>query len=297
MTTDDLRPASAIRAARALYTVIEPLHNTLFFAPDVQQAWSDLGLEPRGQGYFAGRAAPMGAVGPDLVAAIFFNFNPQLVSAVLPGAWDIASPADVLQARAAAIEGLFRRLDAPFDGLDEATALAREAVAAADLQGRPLGSANAAVEPFGSPFADLWQALAVLREHRGDGHVALLTAAGCSRVESLVVFTSWQDRVSRRFLQRSRLWDEQAWAAGQQRARQRGWLDDDGALTAVGAAWRDELEHETDRLAALPYAALGPDRCQRLFALLHPLAVTVAQADDVFPRRVDLPGSYDEAAA
>lgn len=296
MTTDADRPEPVVRAARALHTVIETVHNTLFFAPEVRQTWSRLGLEPRGQGYFAGRAAPMGAVGADVVAAVFFNFNPQLVSAVLPAAWDIASPAEILLARAAALEGLFERIDAPRDGLDEATVMAREAIAAADLQGRPMGAANAAVAPPGSPFADLWQALAVLREHRGDGHVALLTAAGCTRVESLVVFSSWQDQVSRRFLQRSRLWDDQAWAVGEERARQRGWLDSDGALTAAGTAWRDELEHETDRLAAVPYAALGPERCQRLFALLHPLAVALVEADDVFPRRVDLPASFDEAA-
>lgn len=287
---------TAARRARALHAVIEPIHTTLYFAKDVKDAWEGLGLEPMGQGYVAGRAAPMGPVGPELVTATFFNFNPALASFALPAAWDIASPAKVLEARAGAIEAMFQRTEASTDDLEEATDLAREAGAAADLAGRPLASANAAVAAPGTPFAALWQALAVVREHRGDGHVALLTASGLAPIDCLVVYAAWQGKVSRRFLQGSRVWDDDAWEAAEARLRERGWLDDDGKLTSDGSAWRDSTEADTDRLAAAPYEALGEDRSRRLFDLLRPLADALDAADDIFPRPLTLAESFDAAA-
>jgi hypothetical protein len=278
--------------ARAMYGLIEPLHTVLFFASEVEAAWRELGLEPRGEGYVVGRAAPLGAVCPEVVAATFYNFNPALAARTLPRAWATVPPDKALATRAAAVEQVFRRVGAPLDGVAEATELARHAVAGADLRGRPLAAGNAGVEPTGAPFADLWQALTVLREHRGDGHVALLTVAALEPVDVLVVYASWQAQVSRRFLQRSRLWDDDAWHAAENRVRDRGWIDDGGALTAAGRAWRDQLEADTDRLAARPWDALGDDAVRRLFALLHPLARAIVDGD-VFPRRPPLPDRVD----
>lgn len=294
MTTATTSHASV--HARALHTVIEPLHTTLYFAADVKRAWTDLGLEPVAQGYVAGRAAPMGRVAAPTVSAVFFNFNPVLASSALADAWDIASPEEILGARAEAIEAMARRVGIPRDGIEEATALARDAVAGADLAGRPLGAANAAVAPSGLPFSDLWQALTALREHRGDGHVAVLLTSGLSPVEVLAVYAAWQRQVSRRFLQSSRLWDDEAWSAAEASLRERGWVDDEGGLAAAGAAWRDEVEAETDRLAARPYAALGEERTRRLFDLLHPMAAALDGAEDVFPRPLSLPIGFDDAA-
>jgi hypothetical protein len=277
--------------ARALHGLIEPLHAVLYFAPDVNERWEGLGLEPRAQGYVAGRSAPLGAVGPAVAAPLFFNFNRALFDFTLPAVWDIASPATVLTTRAEGIEALFTRIDAPTDGLAEATGLARTAIAGALFVERPLASANAAVAAPGTPFADLWQALTVLREHRGDGHVALLTASGLAPVDVLIVYAAWQGMVSRRFLQTTRLWDDDAWAAGEGRLRERGWLDDEGRLTAAGAAWRDEVEASTDRLAAGPYEALGAAGAARLFELLRPVADALVAAQ-VYPREPQLPEGF-----
>lgn len=284
-------PATA--AARSLHEIIEPIHTTLYFATDVKAAWETLGLEPMAQGYVAGRAAPMGAVGPESVAATFFNFSPVIARFAVPAAWEIVTPGEVLDARAAAIEALFTRVGAPTDGLAEATELARTAAAAADLAGRPLAAGNAAVAAPGTPFADLWQALTVLREHRGDGHVALLTTSGLHPVEVLAVYAAWQGQVSRRFLQRSRAWDDDAWQAAQDSLVERGWVDGDGDLTTDGRAWRDRLEGDTDRLAAAPYDALGADGCRRLFDLLHPIATSLDGAEGVFPKPLTLRASFD----
>jgi hypothetical protein len=274
--------------ARALHGLIEPLHTIGYFAPESAEEYESLGLEPVAQGYVAGRAAAMGAIGPEVARSVFYNFSPQLIALGVPGAWELATPQQVLDARARAVERLYTRLGAPSETLAEATRLARAAAEEADVHGRPLAAANLAVEPPQTPFAALWQALTVLREHRGDGHIALLTAGGVGPVEALVLYASWQSSVSRGFLQRTRLWDDHAWDAAADRLRGRGWLTGEGVLTEAGAAWRDRIEHDTDRLAAGPYAAIGGDATRRLFDLLRPLAEALRDAD-AFPRALSLP--------
>lgn len=278
--------------ARSLHGLIEPLHSILYFAPEAVAEYEALGLEGRAQCYVAGRSAPLGPVGPAVVTAVFFNFNPALVETAVPAAWEAAAPEDVLAARFRAVEAVYERVDAPRGDLAEATDLARQAAASAGVAGRALASANAAVPAPGMPFADLWQALTVLREHRGDGHVAVLTVEDVGPVEALAMYAAWQDLVSRRFLQRSRLWDDDAWTAAEQRLRDRDWYGADGELSEAGRGWRDSIERRTDELAAGPYRALDRDDSLRLFDLLRPLAAALNDAA-AFPRQVILPERPD----
>ncbi|CAN5307443.1 hypothetical protein BH23ACT9_BH23ACT9_07060 [soil metagenome] len=273
--------------ARAMHGVIEPFHAIAYFATEMTDAWEALGLEPRGQGYVAGRAAPMGPVGPDAAAAVFYNFNPALFGFALPAAWDVATPQQVIEARSTAIQALYERVQAPTADLAEAIDLARAAADACEVHGRPLAAANKAVAAPGVPFADLWQALAVVREHRGDGHVALLLAAGIGPVEALVLYSGWQDRISQRFLQSTRLWDEAAWDGAIASLGERG-LTDPAGLTPQGRALREQLEADTDRLASPPWAALGEQRSLRLFDLLVPLVQALNEAQ-AYPRPAALP--------
>lgn len=273
---------------RVLGDVVETVHAVLYFAAEVQERWVALGLEPRTAGYVVGRAAPLGRVGPTLAAATFFNYNPDVFRRLLPGAWDVVDPATALAERARGVQAVFERVDAPTADLVELTGLASRAAAVADTAGRPLAAANAAVPLPAQPFARLWQLLAVLREHRGDGHVALLVAAGLGRVEALVLMAAWQDRISRRFLQRSRQWRDDDWAAATERLAGRGLVTDGGDLTDAGQRLRDRLETDTDRLAVGPYRALGDDGVERLFDLLRPVAVAVAEGG-VYPRPPDVP--------
>lgn len=282
MTTDDAA------LARALHGVIEPIVTTLFLCPEAMDEWEQLGLEPRGQGYVAGRSAPLGAVGPGVAAPLFYNFNPGLVAHALPAAWDVVSPQQVIDARARAVQRTLERCHAPLNDVAEATDLARRAAAGVTMAGRPLAGANAAVPQPVQPFAALWQALCVLREHRGDGHIALLVTAEIAPIPALVLYAAWQDMVSRRFLQRSRLWDDDAWAEAEASLRQRGWLDDGNALTDDGRARRDALEEETDRLAAGPFVALGAEESLRLFDLLVPIVVALNDGG-AFKKQVAIP--------
>ena len=260
---------------RAVHTVSELVHAIAYLCPEVQDEYERLGLEPRGQGYIAGRAAPLGPVRPEVTTAMFFNFSPALHGYALPAAWEIASPDELLAARARGIQAVYERVEAPTDGLDELTDLAQQAVRGISFAGRPLGAANRSVELPEQPFARAWQALAVLREYRGDGHIAALLLAGLGPVEAMALYAAWQDVVSDRFLMASRAWDEAAWPAARARLRDRGWMDDDGALTELGERERDAIEEATDRLASPPYEALGLDGTRRLFELVRPLAAAL----------------------
>src|SRR5512133_4312627 len=90
-----LDPAAVARAHRA----IEPLHSHMYFAPEHDERFSAIGLRPGRMSYFAGRAAPMGAVGAGVVTATFYNFSPSLVAHMIPRAWTLASPEQVVAAR------------------------------------------------------------------------------------------------------------------------------------------------------------------------------------------------------
>lgn len=281
--------ATPAELARAMHQVVEPIHSIAYFAPEPQQQWETLGLEPRTQGYVAGRAAPLGPVGPGPAAACFFNFNPAMIEVALPAAWEIASPAQVLAARAQGIQGTLDRLvgeaDVTAEDVEEATELATRAMDGVFLGGRPLAAGNARVPRSGMPLADLWQALAALREYRGDAHVALLTTSGLSAVEAIVLYAGWQDRVSRRFLQASRAWDDEAWDGALAGLAERGLVDDQG-LTNVGMAFRGDLEDRTDQASSEPWARLGEEATTRLWHLLRPVAVAVAQG---YPRPPAVP--------
>lgn len=267
--------AVTLEQVRAVHTVTELVHAIAYLCPEVQAEYEELGLEPRGQGYVAGRAAPMGAVGPELTTATFYNYSPSLHRNSLPAAWDIAAPDELLAARFRGIQAVYERVEAPTDGLHELTGLAVRATAGMSFAGRPLAAANAGVALPDQPFAAAWQALAVLREYRGDGHVAALVVAELGPVEALALYAAWQSTVSGRFLRATRGWEEGAWPAAEDALRDRGWMNAAGGLTELGRRERDAIEEVTDRLAAAPFEALGPDATGRLFDLARPLAVAL----------------------
>jgi hypothetical protein len=113
----------------------------------------------------------------------------------------------------------------------------------------------------------------VLREHRGDGHLAALLTAGLDPVEALVSFAAIGAASTPTFA--SRGWSEAEWAAARERLTARGLVDGDGTATEAGRALRDEVERRTDQLAAGPWAALGERDTARLSDLLGGIWLTV----------------------
>jgi hypothetical protein len=269
-------------AVRRAWRVTEPLHAMIYFVPEAHERYAALGL-PAPAGYFASRAAALGPVGPGPVVAGFFNFNPDLVARVLPAAWERAAPAAVLAARWDAADAALTRAlgDAVRSPeLVEAAELARRAAESATAypEGRPLFAAHAALPWPDQPHLILWQAQTLLREFRGDGHVAALVLAGLTGLEALVLHAA-SGEVPVRFLRRTRGWSGEQWADATDRLRGRGLVEgDEPTLTDSGRAQRAWIEAATDRLATPAYAVLGADGCARLAELTRPLSRTVVAA-------------------
>lgn len=280
-----------------MWARFEPLHAVTYFAPEARAAFAAAGLKGFWMGYFAGRAAPMGAVTPGVVSATFYNFAPVMVRRAVPDAWGYAPPPTVLAARSTgAVAALRRLLPAELEGSDvEARAAAAAeliwwAVDGLDVAGRPLAAANLALDVPADPLLSLWQAATVLREHRGDGHLAALVEAeldGCEAHVSLVA----SGRVDRGVLQPARGWTDAEWEAARDRLESRGLVTPAGGQTDAGAALRRRIESETDRLARAPWERLGAEGCAHLAGLLAPLAAAVT-ASGVIPgtNPMGLPG-------
>jgi hypothetical protein len=261
-----LDPAAVARAHRA----IEPLHSQLYFAPEHDEGFSALGLRPGRMSYFAGRAAPMGAVGAGVVTATFYNFSPSLVAHMIPRAWTLAAPEQVLTARLDAARASLTRLlgedVVTSPEVAELAGLLREACAELSPEGRPLYAGHADLPWPEEPILALWHGATLLREYRGDGHVATLLESGLSGLEALITHTATGRGFTQPAAQATRGWREEEWAAGCAALADRGLLDGDG-LTEDGQSLRAHLEVRTDALSADPWLLLGPERTGRVIEL------------------------------
>ncbi|MFI1764333.1 hypothetical protein ACH41H_20105 [Streptomyces sp. NPDC020800] len=263
---------------RQLWHLLEPLHAVLYYAPEVSEEAAALGYgtSDRWPGYFPLRAAPLGPVGAGRIASAFYSFSPRMVARYAGPAWGTASPQEVLAARLRGIDRTYRTLfgDRLADPeLAEAAALARRAAGAAGTAGRPLAAANAELPWPEAPHLQLWQAATILREHRGDGHIAALLLADLDPVESLVSFAAVGAASVERF--ESRGWSGQEWSAARARLVARGLVRADGTATEAGRALRRDVEEHTDRLAAAPWRVLGRADSDRLAHLLGDYWVAV----------------------
>jgi hypothetical protein len=262
--------------ARKMWRTLEPYHGLIYFAPEATAAYEALGVEGS-NGYFASRAAPMGAVPAEVVMATFFNFNPAVVRQAIPGAWEATTPQQLLAARLHAADTALRRATgSALDGADVARAaeLARLASEGCTVAGRPLYAAHAALSWPDPPHLALWHAISLLREFRGDGHIAGLVDAGLDGIDALVLHAA-SGEVPRSVLQGSRSWGDDAWAASVARLQGRGLVDAEGRFTGAGAALRQHIEDRTDLLALAPWARLGEEGCDELRSLVRPLSQAI----------------------
>ncbi|MEU3460794.1 hypothetical protein ABZ721_12655 [Streptomyces sp. NPDC006733] len=256
---------------RLCHHALSPLHGCVYFAPEHADELAALGLERGAMIYFAGRAAPLGAVGAGTVAATFYNFNPEHVGRVIPAAWTVTTPDAVIAARLRGVDKMLRRLlgeeALASQELSETAELALRATEACRREARPLYAANADLPVPEEPHLALWYAATLLREHRGDGHLAALALAGLSGIEALVMHNATGTAPKAALFMQTRGWSAEQWAAAQDQLRARGLLDAAGDLTESGTALRGEAEALTDRLDAAPYNHLGPAATARLTEL------------------------------
>ncbi|MEV7087873.1 hypothetical protein AB0O07_18585 [Streptomyces sp. NPDC093085] len=263
--------SSEASTGRRCHGVVNPLHSAVYFAPEPEEEFVAVGLEPGGMAYLAGRAAPLGAVGAGAVTATFYNFSHELVRRYIPAAWALAAPEQVLAARLRGADRTLRRLLGEevigSAEMAEAAGLALRAAEGCGREGRPLYAAHAGLPVPEEPHLALWHAATLLREHRGDGHLAALAVAGLSGVEALVLHSATGKAPTAELFMRTRGWSEDEWGAARGRLRERGLVDEAGGLTEAGAGLREEAEALTDRLDAAPYDLLGPAGTARLTEL------------------------------
>ena len=252
---------------------LEALHVSVYFAPEPAAAYAALGMKGMG-GYFASRSAPMGAVPAEVVTATFYVFSP---GGHRPGRSPqrgrSPSPERYVEARFTGLDACWRRGlgDAIVEssGVAEAAELAREATTVLRLEGHPLYAGHAALPWPNEPHLQLWHAASLLREHRGDGHVAALVHADLDALESVVTYSLAGGH--RAFLKATRGWSDEQWAATEERLRDRGLLDTEAQLTEAGRSLRRAVEEQTDAAAVAPWRHLGDDACDRLRTLVAPL--------------------------
>ncbi|GGZ38409.1 SCO6745 family protein [Streptomyces poonensis] len=275
------------RAGRRCHNALNPLHSSHYFSPDLGRELAAVGIDDPNGAYFAARSAAMGPVGAGVVTATFYNFRHELVARHVPAVWETAAPSVVLAARARAVDATLRRLlgeeAVASKEVAEAAELALRATEACVRTARPLYAAHADLPVPDEPHLALWHAATLLREHRGDGHLAVLLDAGLDPVEALVSHTATGKGMAPAWAQRTRGWTRDDWDAAAGRLRERGLLDADGELTEAGTALRAEIEDETDRLDRAPYEHLGATRVERLTELARGLAA-IAAAAGAFPQ-------------
>lgn len=268
--------------ARRFFDRFEPVHATTYFAPEVRTALEAMGFTGFWRGYFAARSAPLGRVPAEVVTAVFFNFPAERITRSVPAIWEVAEPAAVLAVRVSSAVAALGRYGVTDDlpGVAEAAELTGAAARSAPLDGRPLFAANSALPWPDTPVAALWHATTLLREHRGDGHVAALVIEGLTGRESNVLHVA-AGAVPAAFIKRSRDYTDEEWEACVEALATRGLLTAGGTLTDRGRAMKDRIEERTDELALTALRDLNDDEVERLFATLTPLTRVVVAGGDI----------------
>ena len=257
-STDAPPPGTAIigTPGRTLRDAIEPIATICFWAEPAYEQYARNGLDFLG-GYIWGRSCVLGEPEGTVVASAFGVFEPGLVVSLYDTAREACGLAEVRAAKeAGAVESLRQVLGEP-DGLEEAVARLRRVVAGADPYGRAMHAGLAALPWPADPLGQLWHACTILREHRGDGHLAACVTAGLNGLQANLLtelLVGWEPFA----YTASRGWSPEAMQAGMASLEARG-LVAGGALSVEGRRLRSELEAVTDRSVQPVVDALGDD--------------------------------------
>jgi hypothetical protein len=290
--------AAPLAPARRLWDVIEPLASQIYFAPEAHRAYEAIGFDgpsrvvggiefPNMHAYFVSRGACLGDhVSGHLIAAAFGVFKRPMVVAAVEEGWKRTDGPAILAARLQGATAALRRMlgDAP-DGLGWATDVLQRAAEAAPGEGRALFSGLLSLGFPGDPMGDFWRAADLIREHRGDSHIAAWINADLDACEIGLLTDPWRGQPLKSWV-RSRGWTDDELDAGCDRLRSRGFLDGD-TLTTAGFDLREQIESATDVMERRVIDALGDD-AERLFTLLDGWAENVVTARG-YPGRVVWP--------
>ncbi|MCX6468016.1 MAG: hypothetical protein NTW76_01680 [Corynebacteriales bacterium] len=265
----EVRELGFTSPARTLRDALEPVATVCFWSEPAYDAYAAVGLDFL-QGYVYSRACVLGDAEPPVAAAAFGVFEPGLISGVLADARGIVDLAGIRAAReSGAITALREVLGADADAPEvaEVASILRRGVDAADPTGRALHAGLTALAWPSDPVGQVWHAATILREHRGDGHLAALVAAGVDGVAANHLTELWVGWDPLAYTA-SRAWSDEAMAGAGDRLTARGWLAE-GRLTEAGEQARLALEEATDRSVESAVTAIGDD-LDRVVTLLEP---------------------------
>jgi hypothetical protein len=268
--------------ARRMFELVEPIGVIPYAADEPNESMFALGFTDYWDTYFAGRAAPLGFAPAEVVDAPFYNFAPGEVARHIPKVWHTTTPEAAIAARRAGCVKALRRIlghhvDTP--AFARAADLLLDAATSAPFEGRPMYAALRAIPIPDDVVARLFHAASLLREHRGDGHIAALMIEGVGGLEAHVLFALDIGMQAERFGRIHHLPAAQL-AAVIEGLRARGLIGDDGWLSEQGRAVKERVEDLTDDLAARPYERLEPGELDELVGTLEPLAALLLAAQD-----------------
>jgi hypothetical protein len=276
------------QVARRLFELTEPISLVNFFSQEPNDAMAALGFSNYWDGYFAGRSAPLGRIPAEVVHAAFYSFAEGEVARHIPKVWETTTPEAAHAAREQGCVAALRRiLDdlAETPGLARAAELLARASTSAPTEGRVMYAGLRTLPMPKDPVARLWHAANMLREHRGDGHVAALVSERIGGTEAHVLSALDMGIHPAESFGRIHHLPKARLAEVMDGLRERGLLDASGRFTDDGRATKDRIEALTDALAEAPYAGLDPAELSQLIASLEPIS-----------RRLEATGSNSDAA-
>jgi hypothetical protein len=266
-----------------MFELVEPIGMVPYSADEPNETMFALGFTNYWDTYFAARAAPLGSAAPaEVVHALFYNFAPGEAARHIPKVWRTTTPEAAIEARRAGCTRALRRIlgelvDTP--AFARTTELLARASTSAPLDGRPMYAGLRSLALPDDVVTRLFHAGSLLREHRGDGHIAALVTHGIGGLEAHVLLALDLGMPPERFGRIHHLPRPQidAVVGG---LRDRGVVGDDDRFTGAGAALKKSIEDLTDELAWAPYAALSPEELDELVTGLEPLAARLVAAQD-----------------
>jgi hypothetical protein len=264
-----------------MFELVEPIA-TVTFSQVPNEAFLALGMRNYWDGYFAGRAAPLGLAPAEVVHAVFYNFADGEVARHIPWVWGKTTPQEAIAVRerasAAALRQVIGEL-ADSSGLVRVADLATRAAVSAPTEGRALYAGLRTLDVPDEPVARLWHAATLLREHRGDGHNVALVAHGIGGTEAHVLLALSLGMRAEDFGRIHHLPKAQL-AAVIDGLRGRGLVDATGGFTDAGRQTKERIENLTDELAAPAYDVLSADELDELVAGLEPISAAAGAVDD-----------------
>ncbi|KAB2810827.1 MarR family transcriptional regulator [Pimelobacter simplex] len=269
--------------ARRMFDLTEPIALVNFFADEPNEAMAELGFRNYWDGYFAGRSAPLGMVPAEVVHAAFYNFAEGEAARHVPKVWRTTTPEAAHAARErGCVAGLRRILGdlVATPGLARAAELLAQAAVSAPTEGRVMYAGLRSLPVPDEPVARLWHAANLVREHRGDGHIAALVSERVGGLEAHVLSALDLGIHPPESFGRIHHLPPALLAEVMGGLRERGLVDAEGHFTPAGRAVKDRVEALTDVLAAAPYEGLAPAELDELVTLLEPIAARLREEWD-----------------